>query len=241
MISPHYESHTATFPKQVAFETCVLGRLRSGYRVLRMRDSSLGTRIELCVVLVRITTGAMPHMWATPREWLLRERALRRRISCMESMAEQSEIGCGVSARGRLESRALAQQAGAEAGGAGDGDHASGTAEGFGVERDGRGTRAGGDEHGIELRRPSQLQLQQRLDEEAMHSTQATWERLSRQSSNQDEIRAMRRASIGGDKDRPNRRRSGCSLGHCKGSPGTAPVTPVAVAQDADTSTLPLF
>ena len=39
--------------QEVAFETAVLGRLRPGYRAIRLR-SVLGTRIELACVLVRI-------------------------------------------------------------------------------------------------------------------------------------------------------------------------------------------
>ena len=42
--------------QELAFETCVLGRVRSGYRVFRLR-SALGTRIELCLLFVKITLG----------------------------------------------------------------------------------------------------------------------------------------------------------------------------------------
>ena len=47
----------------VAYETVVLGALRPGYRVLQLR-SPLGTRIDGCVLFVRIALGetdvAMP-------------------------------------------------------------------------------------------------------------------------------------------------------------------------------------
>ena len=39
--------------QEVAFETCVLGALRRGYRCLEMR-SRLGTKIELCSLLVHV-------------------------------------------------------------------------------------------------------------------------------------------------------------------------------------------
>jgi hypothetical protein len=55
---------------EVAYETAVLGRLRPGYRVFRMR-SMLGTRIELCYLLVNIRFWKEPNMWASPRQVLL--------------------------------------------------------------------------------------------------------------------------------------------------------------------------
>ena len=51
----------------VAYETAVLGRLRRGYRILQLR-SALGTRIELCHLLVKISFGRVPNLWATPRQ-----------------------------------------------------------------------------------------------------------------------------------------------------------------------------
>ena len=41
---------------EVAYETCILGRLRGGYRTLKLR-SMLGTRIELAYVFVNISFG----------------------------------------------------------------------------------------------------------------------------------------------------------------------------------------
>jgi len=50
---------------EVAYETCVLGRMRHGYRVLLLR-SDLGTRIECCYLLVRIRCTRKPSesLWA---------------------------------------------------------------------------------------------------------------------------------------------------------------------------------
>ena len=55
---------------EVAYETAVLARLRPGYRVFWMR-SLLGTRIELCYLLVKIRFRKEPNMWPTPRQVLL--------------------------------------------------------------------------------------------------------------------------------------------------------------------------
>jgi len=59
--------------QQVAFETCVLGRLRCGFRVFRLR-SSLGTRIDLCYVFVRITVGHEVHEWQNATQLRLEKR-----------------------------------------------------------------------------------------------------------------------------------------------------------------------
>ena len=52
---------------EVAYETAVLGRLRPGYRVFQLR-SELGTRIELCYLLVKISFGSEPNQWPTARQ-----------------------------------------------------------------------------------------------------------------------------------------------------------------------------
>ena len=49
---------------ELAYETAVLGRLRRGYRVFQLR-SDLGTRIELCYLLVKISFGSEPNQWPT--------------------------------------------------------------------------------------------------------------------------------------------------------------------------------
>ena len=60
--------------REVAYEIAVLGRLKRGFRVLQMR-SCLGTRIELCCLLVRISFGSELNKWASPRQ---QERQLRQ-------------------------------------------------------------------------------------------------------------------------------------------------------------------
>jgi len=55
----------------VAYESVILGRLRRGYRVLRMR-SPVGTRIELCYLLVKVGFGSEPHLWPTIGQLRLR-------------------------------------------------------------------------------------------------------------------------------------------------------------------------
>ena len=70
--------------KEVAYESVMLGRLRPGYRVLQLRSSATGTRIELCCVLIRISFGVEPNLQVTAR---LHERKMsdqRRRISELE-------------------------------------------------------------------------------------------------------------------------------------------------------------
>ena len=52
---------------EVAYETAVLGRLRHGYRVFQLR-SPLGTRIELCYLLVKISFGSLDNLWRSARQ-----------------------------------------------------------------------------------------------------------------------------------------------------------------------------
>jgi len=56
---------------EVAYEVAVLGRLRGGYRVLRLRHA-LGTRIELAYLLVRVCFGSELNIWLTVRQMRLR-------------------------------------------------------------------------------------------------------------------------------------------------------------------------
>lgn len=49
---------------EVAYETAVLGALRSGYRCFQLRHMRTGTRIELCSLLVHIEIAEEPHLWA---------------------------------------------------------------------------------------------------------------------------------------------------------------------------------
>ena len=53
---------------EVAYDSLVLGRLRRGYRIFKLR-SLLGTRIELAYLLVRIVFEEnVVNLWSTPRE-----------------------------------------------------------------------------------------------------------------------------------------------------------------------------
>jgi len=52
---------------EVAYETAVLGRLRGGYRVLRLRGL-LGTRIELCFLFVHLSFASEANLWLSPRQ-----------------------------------------------------------------------------------------------------------------------------------------------------------------------------
>ena len=53
--------------QMIAYETAVLGRFRHGYRILQLRGP-LGTRIELCYLLIQVTFGEELNKWATPRQ-----------------------------------------------------------------------------------------------------------------------------------------------------------------------------
>jgi len=84
----------------VAFEAAVLGRLGYGFRVFRMR-SLLGTRIQLCVLFVRISFGRVLNMWETPRQ-------LRIQSAMME--ARLDEVQGSDSRRGTQETYDLLQE-----------------------------------------------------------------------------------------------------------------------------------
>eukprot|EP00966_Prymnesium_polylepis_P037411 868641-Prymnesium_polylepis.1 len=74
--------------QEVAFESCVLGRLRRGYRVLQLR-SPLGTRVELAFVFVRISAASErlePNLWSTPRQIRVQAAKLQRRSPDMERL-----------------------------------------------------------------------------------------------------------------------------------------------------------
>ncbi len=53
--------------REVAYESAVLGRLRRGYRVFQLRGL-LGTRIELCYLLVKISFGRQTNFWRSARQ-----------------------------------------------------------------------------------------------------------------------------------------------------------------------------
>jgi hypothetical protein len=57
--------------------------------VLRLREPSTGTRIELCALLVRVTCGKLPHEWATLKDLRCRERALRAQLAERDTQLAQ--------------------------------------------------------------------------------------------------------------------------------------------------------
>ena len=73
--------------EEVAFETCVLGRLRPGFRVFRLR-STLGTRIELCTLFVKISFGRVDNAWASAAD-------LRQEMSAMDQKFRQELSAMG--------------------------------------------------------------------------------------------------------------------------------------------------
>ena len=58
---------TSDSGRDVAYESAVLGRLRRGYRVFQLRGL-LGTRIELCYLLVKISFGSEANLWPSARQ-----------------------------------------------------------------------------------------------------------------------------------------------------------------------------
>jgi len=79
--------------QEVAYETCILSRLRLGFRVFRLR-SALGTRIELAYLFVKISVRCVPNHWKSPTE-------LRRRLALNErelkaSVEQISELRASV-------------------------------------------------------------------------------------------------------------------------------------------------
>jgi len=79
---------------EVAFEIVVLGRLRTGYRVLQLR-SPLGTRIELCRIFVHVKTknDSEINLWQTPRQLRQRRKTIQSNDDEVgEVMAENSAL-----------------------------------------------------------------------------------------------------------------------------------------------------
>lgn len=74
--------------KDVAYETCLLSSLRSGYRVLHLR-SLLGTRIEGCVLFVQISRGVEPNSFGITGQKVQTEMArLEARIKQLEEQVK---------------------------------------------------------------------------------------------------------------------------------------------------------
>eukprot|EP00966_Prymnesium_polylepis_P324031 7380144-Prymnesium_polylepis.2 len=75
--------------QEIAYETVVLGRLRVGYRVLPLRSSVHGTRIELAYLFVCIRIGDEPNLWPTARH--LRTQATMMAQNMREPTLLESE------------------------------------------------------------------------------------------------------------------------------------------------------
>jgi len=107
--------------QEVAYDTVVMGRLRTGYRVVRLRSLPLGTRIDLCYVFVHISLTSQINHWATPSELRYRNLRLkeeveetRRKLSTRESAASLFSrgkstmlLGCNESSDDRTREQSL--------------------------------------------------------------------------------------------------------------------------------------
>jgi len=74
--------------QDVAFAVAMLGRLCRGYRIFQLR-SPLGTRIELCYLLVRVTVGSELNLWLSPRQMRMRSAAEEVRLSQIDEVIKQ--------------------------------------------------------------------------------------------------------------------------------------------------------
>jgi len=77
--------------QEVAYESAVLGRLRSGYRILHLR-STFGTRIELCCLFVKISISSTLNLHAGPRMQEHQFRELRQRIFDLENQRNSCAV-----------------------------------------------------------------------------------------------------------------------------------------------------
>mmetsp|Transcript_42418 Transcript_42418/g.124226 ORF Transcript_42418/g.124226 Transcript_42418/m.124226 type:complete len:771 (+) Transcript_42418:1-2313(+) len=83
--------------QEIAYESVVLGRLRHGYRIFQLR-SLLGTRIELCFLLVRIHFGSEANLWVRdPQQQQRQVGALQRRLEELEAALAHSSSAALVS------------------------------------------------------------------------------------------------------------------------------------------------
>lgn len=77
--------------QEVAYESAVLGRLRSGYRILHLR-STFGTRIELCYLFVKISISSTLNLHAGPRMQERQFREMRQRIFDLENQRNSCAV-----------------------------------------------------------------------------------------------------------------------------------------------------
>jgi len=75
--------------EEVAYETAMLGTLRSGYRVFHLR-SPFGTRIEACYLFVCVSKGVEPNPWASSEHFQAHLGETERRMKeLQEQLLEQ--------------------------------------------------------------------------------------------------------------------------------------------------------
>jgi len=79
------------YGEEVAYETSMIGHLRRGYRIFQLR-SKLGTRIELCSLLVRLTFGDEINIWATSRQ--MRLQLWKNSQRSLEPLTNEEERAC---------------------------------------------------------------------------------------------------------------------------------------------------
>ena len=84
--------------KEVAYETTLLITLRQGYRVFLLR-SRLGTRIELCYLLARITIADAPNLWADAEKLRIASVQMQSELQALRS--ERDSLRSELSGRGR--------------------------------------------------------------------------------------------------------------------------------------------
>ena len=73
--------------QEVAYETCVLSALRPGYRVFHLR-SPLGTRLEACVLFVRISCGVEANTWVSGKDIQAELEKSKARIKRLEEQVK---------------------------------------------------------------------------------------------------------------------------------------------------------
>mmetsp|Transcript_20536 Transcript_20536/g.61062 ORF Transcript_20536/g.61062 Transcript_20536/m.61062 type:complete len:192 (-) Transcript_20536:479-1054(-) len=70
--------------REVAYETTLLGRLRSGYRAFQLR-SLRGTRIELCCLFAHVRKGSEPNRWASANQMRSTSVKSARKVQQLEA------------------------------------------------------------------------------------------------------------------------------------------------------------
>jgi len=76
--------------EEVAYEIACVGRLRRGYRILQLRGT-LGTRIELSCIFVRLSCGVEPNLWLSARHVRLHRSSEGDRMLQHEEVVERQK------------------------------------------------------------------------------------------------------------------------------------------------------